>query len=133
VKCDEGKPGCLRCKKTNKRCGGYDVPKTWIFDPYRDDDSTDRKGQEKSRAPKNTLGDSPPTTGSWPGENLAVGSPGYVQYLLKNYSGERRDHMSLLFHYSELPDQALQESDALRISNNPLRPCLHLAFVFRFD
>ncbi|KIW66113.1 hypothetical protein PV04_08317 [Phialophora macrospora] len=100
VKCDEGRPGCLRCRKSNRRCGGYDLPKTWIFEPYCDNDSTDGKRQEQCRAPKNTLGDSPSTTGARPGEDLALGSPGYVQYLLKNYSGERRQHMSLLFHYT---------------------------------
>ena len=30
VKCDEGKPNCLRCRKAGRKCE-YQVPKTWLF------------------------------------------------------------------------------------------------------
>ncbi|ETI22669.1 hypothetical protein G647_06745 [Cladophialophora carrionii CBS 160.54] len=33
IKCDEGKPGCQRCIKSNIRCGGYAPPKIRLFDP----------------------------------------------------------------------------------------------------
>ncbi|EXJ57077.1 hypothetical protein A1O7_07421 [Cladophialophora yegresii CBS 114405] len=46
------------------------------------------------------MGNLPPTKGSRLGKDLAIGSPGYVQYLLENYLGERRGHMSLLFDYT---------------------------------
>ncbi|OCT49274.1 hypothetical protein CLCR_04821 [Cladophialophora carrionii] len=102
VKCDEGKPGCLRCERSKKPCGGYDLPRAWIFDPYCDFDSPDGKKQGQSRTPKDlgTLGDPLPTARARLGKDLAIGSPGYVQYLLENYSGDRRGQMSLLFDYN---------------------------------
>ncbi|KAJ9609578.1 hypothetical protein H2200_005905 [Cladophialophora chaetospira] len=33
IKCDEGKPSCQRCFKSNIRCGGYAPPKIRLFDP----------------------------------------------------------------------------------------------------
>ena len=32
VKCDEGTPSCMRCKKSGRSCEGYDTPVPWIFE-----------------------------------------------------------------------------------------------------
>ncbi|OAP60383.1 hypothetical protein AYL99_05385 [Fonsecaea erecta] len=33
IKCDEGKPSCQRCIKSNLKCNGYAAPKIRLFDP----------------------------------------------------------------------------------------------------
>ncbi|KIY00968.1 uncharacterized protein Z520_03634 [Fonsecaea multimorphosa CBS 102226] len=33
IKCDEGKPSCQRCIKSNLKCSGYAAPKIRLFDP----------------------------------------------------------------------------------------------------
>ncbi|KAI0437711.1 hypothetical protein F4803DRAFT_537457 [Xylaria telfairii] len=33
VKCSEEQPSCQRCITSGRKCGGYDVPRTWLFEP----------------------------------------------------------------------------------------------------
>ncbi|KIW35420.1 uncharacterized protein PV07_02117 [Cladophialophora immunda] len=33
LKCDEGKPNCLRCERSSRHCDGYVARRVWIFEP----------------------------------------------------------------------------------------------------
>ena len=33
IKCDESKPGCIRCSRLGRECPGYETPKIWLFEP----------------------------------------------------------------------------------------------------
>lgn len=35
LKCDEAKPVCHRCWKGGRECGGYNIPRPWLFEPDR--------------------------------------------------------------------------------------------------
>lgn len=43
VKCDESKPTCMRCRRGQHDCAGYDTPVAWIFDPFSDLDGAATK------------------------------------------------------------------------------------------
>ena len=110
IRCDETKPVCIRCTRSKKTCGGYNLPHAWLFESQSEAHNPDsRQTVERSlswQPPPNPHpldnATSPTASSSWSSlSGLSVFSPNYISHLKRTYLARRAAYILNLSEFSK--------------------------------